>query len=145
MKLFFRSIPFYNSFPYDRTSRPWPVPRTMPWRWSLRASVAPWICDASRRCNENWTMPSMTWAWPPLCAWIISHPRTAILNELRGSLVLSFKIWIQLDLFLNGGFNSDLKEDAVMDNLEKLGAARKWPECQAKVRKEFCLWWSWLA
>jgi len=27
-------------------------------------------------------------------------------------------------------------KDAVMDNLEKLGAARKWPECQAKVRKE---------
>lgn len=68
--------PFLPShFPY-RTSRPWPVPRTMPWRWSLRASVAPWICDASRRCNENWTMPSMTWASAPLCVWIISHPRT---------------------------------------------------------------------
>ena len=60
----------------NRTSRPWPVPRTMPWRWSLRASVAPWICDASRRCNENWTMPSMTWASAPLCVWTISHPRT---------------------------------------------------------------------
>eukprot|EP00435_Cladocopium_sp_Y103_P057148 s193_g19.t1 len=27
-------------------------------------------------------------------------------------------------------------KDAVMDNLEKLGAASKWPECQEQVRKE---------
>ena len=27
-------------------------------------------------------------------------------------------------------------EDAVMDNLQKLGAAGKWPEFQEKVRKD---------
>ena len=32
--------------------------------------------------------------------------------------------------------NPDRLQDAVMDNLEKLGAASKWPEFQKRVRKD---------